>query len=314
MTAAASDPLELGLAAVDLKKPDDDDQRLWSITTIISVLDKPALIYWSAEQTAKAAVEHVDAWRAIQESSGTDEAVKWLAGARFRTPKGKRTAAQLGTDVHALCEEYALTGVRPDTDDETRPFLDQFDRWLDRAQPSFQATEVVVYHPRFGYAGQADVFLTVDGWRANVDYKTSAKSFDKQGKPTGPYPEVALQLAAARWAEMAAVWRPRRFESFRRRYYALSRAEIDMAVAVPEVDGSACLHITPEHCELYPVRTDEDVFERFLFVLEAARWVLQDAQTVLGDPVVFPERPPRALVPVPDLPMNGQNTAWKDEQ
>jgi len=264
--SAAPVAVELGLPVDDIKKPADDDQRLWSITTIIGVLDKPALVYWSATETAKAAVADADAWQAIAKSSGVDEAVEWLSKARFRTPQGQRTAAQLGTDVHKVCEEYALTGVRPDVDDEVRPFLEQFDRWLDAAQPSFQATEVVVYHPEYGYAGQADVFLTV------------------------PYPEVALQLAAARHAEMAAVWRPRRFESFRRRYYALSQAEKSMAVAVPEVDGSACLHITPEHCQLYPVRADEEIFDYFLTTLDAARFVLQDAQTVIGEPVIFSER------------------------
>ena len=33
---------------VDVKKPADDDLRMWSVTTIIGCLDKPALMYWAA--------------------------------------------------------------------------------------------------------------------------------------------------------------------------------------------------------------------------------------------------------------------------
>ena len=118
-----------------------------------------------------------------------------------------------------------------------------------------------------------------------ADYKTSKKSTDAKGKATGPYPEVALQLAAYRYAEMAAVWRPRRMEQFRRRYYLLGEAEKAMAVPVPEVDAGLVIHITPEHCDAYPVDCDQSVHRAFLFVLEAARWQFQTSKTVIGLPL-----------------------------
>lgn len=289
----------LGQEAVDGVKPTDDDLRLWSVTTIIGALDKPALIYWAAEETAKAAVHIAKSLLERIDTDGEDAVVDWLKGARFRRPKGQRTAAELGTLVHAACEEYALTGARPDVDDEVRPFLDQFDRWLDAFQPEYQATEVTVYSPTYGYAGTCDGFLTIrdrDGEpvRLIIDYKTSRKSQDAKGNATSPYPEAALQLAAYRYAEQAAVWRPRRMERFRRRYYLLSPDEQAAAVPVPEVDGGAVIHITPEHCEAYPVRCDESVFEAFLFVQEAARWAFQTSKDVIGAPMQPPTRRPSA--------------------
>lgn len=279
-----TDTLELGQTPVDGLKPADDDLRLWSVTTIIGALDKPALVFWSAEQTALAAVHQQNAWQGLAHAN-PDEAVEWLKNARFKRLPGQRSAAELGTAVHDVCEQYALTGVRPDVDDEVRPFLDQFDEWLGKFQPSYQATEVAVYSPTYGYAGTCDGFLTVDGVRLIIDYKTSRKSVDGKGKPTGPYPEVALQLAAYRFAEMAAVWRPRRMEKFRRRYYLLSPAEQEAAVPVPEVDGGAVIHLTPEHCDMYPVRCDRPVHEAFLFVQEAARWQFQLSKDVIGAPM-----------------------------
>lgn len=274
---------ELGQPVEEVKDAAPDDLALWSVTTVIGALDKPALIYWAAEETAKAAVAAVKSLPARIDEDGPDETVKWLTGARFRTPRGQRTAAQLGTDVHAACEEYALTGIRPEVDDEVRPFLDQFDTWLNRFQPSYQATEVCVYHPTFGYAGQSDAFLTIDGVRFIVDYKTSRKTLDKAGRLRTPYPEqVALQLAAYAHAELAAVWRPRRMEKFRRRYYLLGPEEREAAVPVPEVDAGLAIQITPESCTAYPVTISEPVFEAFLHVQESARWVNETSKKVMG--------------------------------
>lgn len=280
--------LVIGKPADDTAKPADDDLRLWSVTTLIGALDKPALQYWSAEQTAIAAHDLYKTWVEISKSSGRDEAIDWLKRARFRVQPGQRTAADLGTAVHAACEEYALTGTRPDVDAEVSPFLDQFDKWLHDFQPEYQATEVAVYHPGYGYAGTCDCFVTIGGVRFIGDYKSTRTAFDKKGNPAPAYPEVALQLAAYRYAEKAAMWRPRRFEAFRRRYYLLSPAELEQAADVPEVDHGLCIKITPEHCIAYPIECGPEVFESFLYVTEAARWQFEQSKRVIGAPLVPP--------------------------
>ncbi len=281
----------LGQTPLEGQKPADDDERMWSVTTIIGALDKPALLYWAAEQTATCAVDQLDTVRAMVNDGDRADTIKWLRDARFRRPKGERTAAELGTAVHEACEQFALTGTRPEVDPDVAPFLDQFDRWCDKFQPVYEAAEVTVYSPQYGYAGTCDAFLSVDGVRCIVDYKTSKKSVDARGKATSPYPEqVALQLAAYRYAELAAVWRPRRMEQFRRRYYLLGEAEKAMAVPVPEVDIGLVIHITPEHCEAWPMECGAEIHKAFLYVLEAARWMFQTSKTVMGLPLQPPSR------------------------
>lgn len=302
---------ELGQAAVDVDKPDNDDLQLWSVTTIIGVLDKPALLYWAAEQTAEAAIDNQQTWQGMLEEQGREDAVKWLRDARFRRPKTRLSDTALGTIVHTMCEHYALTGSKPDRDmveqlirDAGGPqvdvetelqtaglMLNQFDGWLHRAQPSYQATEVCVYNPTYGYAGQADCFLTIDGVRFIADYKSSRKARDSRGKLKTPYPEsVGLQLAAYRHADFAAVWRPRRMEKFRRRFYLLGATERELAVPVPEVDTGLVIQITPEHCEAHPIVCDTEVHTAFLYCLEMFRWVDETCKTVMGDPLEFPDR------------------------
>ncbi len=276
-----------GLSPVDAQ-PAQGDLRLWAVTGIIGVLDKPGLVYWSAEQTAKAAVAAHKSLPARLQEDGEEETIKWLCGARFRRIKGHRTGAELGTAFHDGVEEYGMTGIKPDVDDELRPFLDRFDEWAQRAQPEYEATEVTVYHPEFGYAGTLDAIMTVGGIRCLADYKTTVKNRNPQGKLTMPYPEqVGLQLAAYRYATHAAVWRPRKLEQQYRRYYLLGTDEQDLAVPVPEVDTGLVIHVTPERCEAYPIRCDEDVFEAFLHVQEAAHWVHEASKHVMGDPLEF---------------------------
>lgn len=285
------------LKPVDDAKPTEHDLQLWSVTTVIGVLDKPALLWWAAEQAALAAIHDRSVWQAMLEreqdgcphtEAARCEALKWLRDARLRRVAGRRTATELGEAVHAAIEAYTVTGRYPaDLDDEVRPFIEQFDRWLQRFSPRYEAAEVTVYHPHLGYAGTADAFLAIDGVRYIADYKTSRSSVDARGQTTRPYPEqVALQLAAYRHARYAAVWRPRRYERFRRRYYLLSATEQAMARPVPEVDTGLVIHLTPEHCDAYPIRCDEPVFEAYLAVQDAARWVYRDSRGVMSDPLV----------------------------
>ena len=270
------------LPAVDVTAPTPDDLQLWSVTTIIGVLDKPALIYWASAEAADCAIHNERTWKAMLHDDGEEAAIKYIRDARFRRPKDQRSAAELGTAVHAACEEYALTGTRPQVDDEVRPFLDQFDEWLYKWQPTYEAAEMTVYHPDYGYAGTGDAIVTIDGMRLFLDYKSTRKSFDTRGEQTKPYPEVGLQLAAYRYAKFAAAWNARRFEKFRRRYYLLSPEEVSTGVPVPEVDDGMVIHITPEHVTMHPVRCDEQTFESFLHVLEAARWKFEMADRTVG--------------------------------
>lgn len=300
-------PMALHQEAIDVDAPGDDDVILWSVTTILGALEKPALLYWAAEMTAEAAIDNEATWKGMLADRGRTEAVKWLRDARFRQPRAQLASNSLGTVTHAVCEQYALTGTKPDADaiaervrveggpevdvtSETAVvarMLESFDGWLQRFIPEYQATEVCVYSPTYGYAGQCDAFLTIDGVRFIGDYKSSRETLDSRGALRTPYPEqVALQLAAYRHAEMAAVWRPRRYERFRRRYYALSPAEREMAVPVPEVDTGLVIQITPESCEAYPIRCDKDVHADFLYVLEAFGWLQERSKLVMGEALV----------------------------
>lgn len=306
----------LGQDPIKVDQPEPEDERHQAVTAVIGALDKPALVYWAAKTTAEAAVDQSDVWQSRLKNEGRGSAIDYLKGARFRRG-GRLSAADLGTQAHGLFQQFAVTEKRPPVPrrlgdrvlhvEDVRALgmmLDQFSRFLDEFAPQYLCAEVAVFNRTYGFAGTADAFLVIDGIPLIADYKTSPDTFDAKGKVKGPYPEVALQLAAYRHAEFAAVWRARRWESNQRRYYLLNQTEIAMAREVPEADGGIAIYITPEHYAVHPVRCDDRVFEAFLYVQEAARWVQQGAPRAVGAPMI-PPHPREYGDPFAGLPQEG---------
>ena len=93
---------------VEIDKPEADDLRLWSITTIIGVLEKRALQDWSAEMAAKAAVNIAGSLERRIQEDGVDEVVYWLKNARNRRIQGHRTASSW------YCSARGIGGIRAD--------------------------------------------------------------------------------------------------------------------------------------------------------------------------------------------------------
>lgn len=177
---------------------------LWSVTTLLKAIDRPALQHWAAKETAKAAFENLRYLESDVERFGLDEAVHQLSQARF---KKKSRAADIGTGVHALIEAHIKGAERPPVDpglvDEIVPRFEQFQRWEEAYQPTYRFSEATVFHPDHGWAGTLD-FVAEIGRNGDglVDIKNTNPARD--GKP-GVYMEHALQVAAyAHAAEVVA--------------------------------------------------------------------------------------------------------------
>jgi hypothetical protein len=121
----------------------------------------------------------------------------------------------------------------------------------------------------YEYAGTLDAILHLPkhvdlfgNGHVVVDYKTSAK---------GPYPEVALQLAAYRNADFAVL---------------ADGTKVD----IPEITGGAVLSIVPpDPCKLIEVDCGPGVFDVFLAIQEVYRnWFVKGGyeKRVLGRELV----------------------------
>ena len=161
-----------------------------SVTNVLGVLAKPGLEGWKQEQAILAALtlpkredEPLDAFaRRVVEDMGEQV----------------RSAADLGSSVHAAIEVYLQTGESPENPDILRLFA-PVKLWIDEHVERIGLVETVVVHSRFGFAGRIDLVakLKSTGTWAVIDFKTQKMKSDKKGVYQASYYETwPLQLMA----------------------------------------------------------------------------------------------------------------------
>ena len=230
------------------------ERNYWSVTTILQVAPKPALINWAKKFTAEYAVDHFDAFKALVEDDPM-AAVDWLKGAAWRDRDRK---AELGSHVHAAAEAYVLGQPFPTWPAEVKPRMEAFVAFLTECKPVFEQVEASVYSPKWNYAGTLDGIAKIDGRLLVGDYKT--------GKAI--YPETALQLAAYRHAEF------------------IGGPDGDQ-LPMPKTEGAFALHLPRDgsNYDLIDIDAGEDVFKTFLYMVEVFKWQEQQSKSVLLGPL-----------------------------
>lgn len=230
-------------------------QKVPGVTTIINDgLPKPALMGWAAKTIAEYVADRLD------QADGhvlADQLVDDL-GELART-KGKpwpdklsRTklaellkgihyedrdqAAKRGTEVHALAERLAR-GEEVDVPEPLTGHVDAYLAFLDDWQPTDAHLEVTVASVKHRYSGTLDMIATLPGLgRCLLDIKTSR---------SGPFGEVALQLAGYRYAEFAVI--------------------DGETVPMPDIDWCGVIWVRADDYDLYPFEAGPAEFRTFLY-------------------------------------------------
>lgn len=178
-----------------------------SITTISGMRAKDSLNGWYAHKASERALE-MYAWldrnphRAQSEISRVARN-KWTTQKAIAAaaPEYTARAADFGTLVHAVCEEWGRSSQRPTPDaisamaeqmktesgmlasednlqnllDRVAVRLDGYAGFLDDFQPEFIEVEQTVVNHSVGYAGTTDAIVKVGGALLSGDIKTSKK-------------------------------------------------------------------------------------------------------------------------------------------
>ena len=215
---------------------DANGKRIPGVTTILNEgLPKPALINWAANATAEAAVNR---WDELTDMGPADR-LKILKAARY---EDRDAAAKRGTEVHALAEKLML-GREVKVPDELRGHVESYVKFLDEWNPEPVLTEVTVVNYSIGYAGSLDMIARLGNGSVFLgDIKTNR---------SGIYGDVALQLAAYRYAE----------------YIVTPSGEARM----PEVEATYAIHVRADGYSVIPIETGPTVFDDFRRVAAVAR-------------------------------------------
>lgn len=254
------------------------------VTSTIGMLPKPFLRFWGQKLVAESAVNSFDFLERMIETAGKDAAVDYLKNAPNRYTKLR---ASVGSEAHDMFERmirgegrlteqdaYGRFVVRVSQDME--PYRRGFAEFLAAVNPELVRAEDIAWSDTHAYAGSFDAILrvwvtegpdgklTIDPTRGPdsrpvlliVDWKTSKDT----------YADVALQMAA----------------------YAHADKLIDsdgVEHPMPEFDGAAVLHITPDQWAFKPVDISREVFDFFLALRQVFDWDRTKSKDVIGKPL-----------------------------
>lgn len=229
------------------------------VTTLIGQgYPKNALQYWAAKEVATAAVDERDIWEPLAQRA-RNAAWEYLKEAPFRD---RDAAANRGQEVHRYAE-LLQSGEEVEVPEELVHHVDQYLRFRDEWQPTDEIVEGVVVNRTQVYMGTFDSIATLPGFAAACERQRlkfvpagDRVLYDIKTSRSGVYPEVALQLAAYRYAETY-----------------LPEPNGGDELPMPEVDGCAVLHVTGDDYQLIPVDAGPKAFRVFLYVAQTAAFI-----------------------------------------
>lgn len=221
-----------------------DGKPVRSVTSLIGGgLPKPALVPWAAGAVADYVVDNLD--EVIRDHDASRERLRYrLKG----LPNAARDeAAVRGTEIHALAEQI-VHGTSVQVSDRLLPYVNGYVTWLDKHGVEPILTEQSVGSRLDSYAGRVDCIARVDGRVLGLDWKTSK----------GVYSSTALQVAAYVRAE-----------------FTVTDDDPDTEIPIPEVEGTAVVHITADGTDAYWLGRNAleigEAYQDFLRVAEVAR-------------------------------------------
>ena len=149
------------------------------VTSILKVLDKPALMPWAIGVTRDYWLEAVSSGRNDYQKIHKES---WSASKRI-----SKDAANIGKNVHEYAECFFKNQSLPELlTDQAKLGVEAFHKWLDAHKIEVISSERKVFSKEYYYAGTCDLVAKIDGELCVGDIKTSS----------GIYPEMRLQTAA----------------------------------------------------------------------------------------------------------------------
>lgn len=222
-----------------------DGEKADGVTTLLGDgLAKPALINWAANTTANYAVDHWD-------ELGNEPPSKRLDVLKRARYADLDQAARRGTEVHALAEKL-VQGIEITVPEELAGHVESYVKFLDEFEPEPLLVEGVVASRKWRYCGTLDLIARIGGVVWLLDVKTTR---------SGIFPDVALQLAAYRHADV---------------YIGADGEEHPMSEF--GIERSGAIHVRADGYDLIPLETGDDAFRAFQHVAWVARMTKRMAE------------------------------------
>ena len=172
-----------------------EDKYVPSVTTVLNVISKPALVPWAVKMGAEWFTENCEAF--TQAELSVEEMVKGIKGAHR---KRSTEAMAIGTMVHDWCEaaiNWKLgRGDIPDTPDNeaAENSINAFRDWIKENDVEFITSEEKVYSRKYNYAGTIDAVAKVNGEFSVIDFKTSKAIYNNYHLQCAAYSQCVEEI------------------------------------------------------------------------------------------------------------------------
>ncbi len=207
-----------------------DGEWVPGVTTVIGVLDKPALRKWAASAVATYVADNPDGVEELRRMGRGP-----MIAALKETPWQKRDdAAARGTTFHDLAEQI-LNGQEVDVPQHLVPLVENALRFMEDYRIEPLLVEACVASREHRYAGKADLITDGTIW----DWKSGKKI----------YPSASFQLSAYAFAEF--------------------HGEHGNEAPLPPIERAFGVHIHEEGYDVYPLEFGRRVFDEFLTLRRA---------------------------------------------
>lgn len=184
---------------------------LWSVTTILSMVNKPVLAAWKVRKTLEYVRDTLNIHGAGSASYiSADAKTKMLLEARDIPNVVASAAAAVGTAAHNIIDQHISHG-RPlwqdnlpllHLDADSVRLVDNcisgFEKFCQEFEPTFLASEFGISSIHHGYAGTVDALAKVGGKHVVIDFKTGSGIYDEAGLQLASYVE-ALSFPLQEW-------------------------------------------------------------------------------------------------------------------
>src|SRR3990167_10072345 len=163
-----------------------DDKPLHGVTTVLSVISKPALIQWAANMAVGYIEERLMSHPVIDEDDPSNILTWWMIKDKKTLEEAKKAhrmkkekAGDWGTLLHRAIEEYIKNKTMPSLDEMGMNAFNYFQAWALENKVEFLESEKHVWSREMWIGGIVDGVLKMDGKKYIFDIKTSSNIYNE---------------------------------------------------------------------------------------------------------------------------------------
>ena len=189
-------PLEVKAKGRGRVYVDELGKEYASVTTILNVINKPALIPWAKKQSldkVRYVLQNHVMNNTLPEIKSTDD-IDAIINEASKTPdQVLQTAGDFGSQAHALIEKVINARINnekePVTPVDLKVVMESFEMFCKQYNPVFIGSEVQVSSDSmyYAYAGTVDAVIVHENNTVVVDFKTSKGIYDEHRLQVGAY-------------------------------------------------------------------------------------------------------------------------------